>query len=103
MEIKAKDFDHKVLQAEKPAVVDFWGSWCIPCKQMEPAVEALRESQVDLEVFEVNVNRNPRLAAQYRIMGVPTFVLFQDGEERGRVIGAQTPDQLMRFIEDHLV
>ena len=103
MEIKAKDFDHKVLQAEKPAMVDFWGSWCIPCKQMAPVMEALQQSQPDLAIFEVNVNRNPRLAAHYRVRGVPTFVLFQDGEERGRVVGAQTADQLIGFIKDRLV
>jgi len=102
MELTAKDFDQEVLRAQRPALVDFWGSWCIPCKQMEPVVEALKESHPDLGVFSVNVNRNPRLVAQYRIMGVPTFVLFRDGEERGRVVGAQSPDQLVGFIRDHL-
>lgn len=102
MEITARDFDQKVLQAKKPALVDFWGSWCIPCKQMEPVVEALEDSQLELELFEVNVNRNRGLAAQHRIKGVPTFVLFQDGEERGRVVGAQSPDQLIGFIKEHL-
>jgi thioredoxin 1 len=101
MEISAKNFPQHVLEADGPVLVDFWGSWCIPCKQMEPVVEQLEESGRDLDVFQVNVNRNPQLRARYQIRGVPTFILFQQGEERGRVVGAQTPDQLMRFIDDN--
>jgi len=102
MGTEAESFEERVIRAKKPALVDFWGSWCIPCKQMEPILEALRGSRPDLEVLKVNVNRNPRLASQYRIMGVPTLVLFQDGEERGRAVGAHSLDQLTRFIEEHL-
>ncbi|MEA3401514.1 MAG: thioredoxin family protein [Armatimonadota bacterium] len=102
MEISARNFDQEVLQADKPVLVDFWGSWCIPCKQMEPTLRKLEDSGFDLEVFQVNVNRNPRLRARYHILGVPTFILFQAGQERGRVVGSQSPDQLIGFIEDHL-
>lgn len=101
MEISAKDFPQQVLGADGPVLVDFWGSWCIPCKQMEPVVEKIEESGRDLDVFQVNVNRNPQLRTRYQIQGVPTFILFQEGEERGRVVGAQTPGQLIRFIDDH--
>ncbi len=83
-------------------MVDFWGSWCIPCKQMDPILEAVAEKQPDLAVFDVNVNRNPSLAAKYRIRGVPTLILFQNGEERGRAVGAQTAGQVLKFIEEHL-
>ncbi len=101
-EIRTEDFDREVLQAGKPTLVDFWGSWCIPCKQMEPALETLAASRPDLAVVKVNVNRHRALVAEYRVMGVPTFVLFQDGEERGRVVGAQTAEQLAGFIDQHL-
>ena len=76
-EVKTEDFERAVLQARRPTLVDFWGSWCIPCKQMEPVLEALAASRPDLAVVKVNVNRNRPLVSQYRIMGVPTFVLFQ--------------------------
>ncbi|MGC9318385.1 MAG: thioredoxin family protein [Armatimonadota bacterium] len=102
MELSTKDFDQEVLQADKPVLVDFWGSWCIPCKQMEPTLKQLEDSGFDLEIFQVNVNRNPQLRARYQIMGVPTFILFEAGQERARVVGAQSPDQLLSFIGDHL-
>ncbi len=101
-EIRTDDFEREVLQADKPTLVDFWGSWCIPCKQMEPILETLAASRPDLAVVKVNINRNRRLAIEYRVMGVPTFILFQNGEERGRVVGAHTAAQLQRFINDHL-
>lgn len=102
MEVTAREFEEKVLKCQRPALVDFWGSWCIPCKQMEPVLEKLSESELDLEVFSVNINRNPGLRMRYRIAGVPTFILFRDGEERGRVVGAQTPEQLVEFVRGHL-
>lgn len=102
MEVAARDFDEQVLQCDRPALVDFWGSWCIPCKQMAPVMEKLRESELDISVFEVNINRNPGLRARYQVSGVPTFVLFRDGTEQGRVVGAQTPEQLLEFIRGHV-
>ncbi|MCD6361498.1 MAG: thioredoxin [Armatimonadetes bacterium] len=98
MEISAKEFDEKVLQADRPVLVDFWGSWCLPCKQMEPILEKLRDSEPDILVFEVNVNRSPRLRSRYQISGVPTLILFRDGEECGRTVGAQSLEQLKTFV-----
>ncbi len=102
MEVTGKDFREKVIKTKKPVLIDFWGSWCIPCKQMEPIIEKLKEKIQDLAVYQVNVNRNPQLANKYQIMGVPCFLLFKDGEAVGRVIGAQTAEQLEAFIKKSL-
>lgn len=102
MELKGRDFKEKVVKAKKPVLIDFWGSWCIPCKQMEPIIKKLKEEFQELEVFQVNVNQNPAIANQYHIMGVPSFVLFRDGKELDRMVGAQTADQLKKFLEDNL-
>ena len=102
MEVSAKEFGEKVLASDRPALVNFWGSWCIPCKQMEPVLEELSEGDLDVSIFRVNINRNPGLRAHYQIAGVPKFLMFRDGEERGRIVGAQSPDQLGEFIREHL-
>lgn len=101
-EIKTEEFERVVLQADRPTLVDFWGSWCIPCKQMEPILHELAAARPDVQFVKVNVNRNRPLVTQHRVMGVPSFVLFADGQERGRVVGAQTAAQLAAFIDRHL-
>jgi len=102
MELQTKDFKKKVLSAKKPILVDFWGSWCIPCKQMEPMMEELAKKQNNIKIFRINVNKNPLIASQHKIMGVPTLVLFQNGKEKARLVGSQTLDLLDKFIIDNL-
>ncbi len=102
MEVPVKEFGEKVLQADGPVLVNFWGSWCIPCKQMEPVLEKLSEGDLDVSIFRVNINRNPGLRAHYQIAGVPNFLMFRDGEERARIVGAQSVHQLEDFIRQHI-
>ncbi len=102
MELTAKTFDEKVLQADRPVLVNFWGSWCIPCKQMEPVLKEVAEGELDVSVFRANINRNPGLRARHKIAGVPSFLLFREGTERARIVGAQSVEQLEDFIREHM-
>lgn len=98
MELKTEDFKAKVLDSKKPVLVDFWGSWCIPCKQMEPLIKQLKE-EVDIDIYKVNVNQNPTISAKEKVMGVPTFILYQSGKQIDRLVGAQTLETLKNFID----
>jgi thioredoxin 1 len=92
-------FEAKVLVAAQPVLVEFWGSWCPPCKMMEPVLAQLAaQYEGRLRVTKINTDQNPRTAACYTIQGVPTFIVFSAGQVRGRRVGAQSPDQLRALL-----
>jgi thioredoxin 1 len=96
-----RNFETKVLASDLPVLVEFWGSWCPPCKMMEPTLEQLAaDYDGRLAVGKINVDQNPRTAAEYRIQGAPTFVVFHAGEVRGRRTGAQSEAQLEKMLEE---
>lgn len=94
-----KNFKEEVLEEEIPVLVDFWSSWCPPCKIMEPVMQQLdHELNGVLKVCEINIDQNPFTASRYRIGGVPTFILFKDGGELRRRTGAQSRQQLLDML-----
>jgi thioredoxin 1 len=98
-----KNFKELVLGSDKPVLVDFWASWCPPCKMTESIIkEAAQDLEGKVEVFKINVDQNPQSRTQFNIMGVPAFVLFKDGKELARKVGAQSKKQLMSMIEENL-
>lgn len=98
-----KNFNEMVLESDKPVLVDFWASWCPPCKMTEPIIkEVAQDLEGKIEVFKINVDQNPQSRAKFNIMGVPAFVLFKDGKELIRKVGAQSKKQLMSMVEQGL-
>lgn len=84
--INAEEFAKKVLQSEKPVLVDFYSDACIACKKLSPVLGSIEEAWAEkLTVYKVNTNYEEALAEQYRILSQPTLILFQKGEEAGRV------------------
>lgn len=100
MEIRDTDFEEMVLKSDRPVLVDFWASWCPPCKMMQPVVDRLALKVGDwADVYSVNIDRCPALAGQFEVSGVPTFIAFADGKAVDRKTGALTEGQMMALLK----
>ena len=85
------EFESKVIQNDKPVLVDFWAEWCAPCRAIGPFLEELATEFDDKVVIaKVNVDQNPEAPAKYGVRGIPTLILFNKGEQAGTVVGADT-------------
>jgi thioredoxin 1 len=96
-------FADEVLRSTSPVLVDFWAEWCGPCKMIAPVLEESAESYAGrMNVAKVNVDENQALAARYHVRGIPTLVLFKDGEVVATKVGAVSKSQLAAFIDANL-
>jgi thioredoxin 1 len=89
-----ENFAAAVLGSDKTVLVDFWASWCGPCKMLSPMVDQIAEERPDIKVCKINVDDEPELAGQYGVMSIPNMVFFKGGEPVDRVIGAIPKAQL---------
>ena len=93
------NFEDEVLKAEKPVLVDFYAYWCGPCRMMAPVVEKLAEEMAGEAVIgKLNVDDCEEIAMKYGVMNIPTIILFKNGQEINRVIGAQTKEVLEKLV-----
>ena len=90
-------FDKLVAESSKPVLVDFWAEWCGPCKILSPRVDEAAEEMDDVAVAKVNVDDQQELAARFKVMQIPTLLLFKNGEIAGKSVGAITKDQIKDF------
>ena len=96
-ELTALNFKEEVLEAEKPVLVDFWATWCGPCRRQAPIVEELAGE--GYAVGKVDVDAQPALAQQYRIMSIPTLLVFKGGQEVKRFVGLTSKEVLKESLE----
>jgi thioredoxin 1 len=95
-------FDEIVLRADQPVLVDFWAEWCPPCHQIVPVLEQIDAERNDLTVVKLNSDENPSIAANYRVMALPTLMLFHRGEVIWSVVGARPRHKLVKELDDAL-
>lgn len=97
------NFQQEVLQSDKVTLIDLWAEWCGPCRMMTPVVEELANEYKDrVVVGKLNVDDNPEVPTSYNVRGIPTFLLFKNGELKEKIVGAQTKKYLQDRIEAHL-
>jgi thioredoxin 1 len=97
--LSAATFDEEIKGSPVPVVVEFWATWCPPCVAMAPMLASLATEQAErLRVFKIDADEHPELARRYEVMSVPTFLIFDQGELRRRMVGARTRHQLLEDL-----
>ena len=96
--ITKNNFQEEVIRSEKPVLLDFWASWCGPCRMVSPIVDEIAAERSDIKVGKINVDEQPELAAQFGVMSIPTLVVMKNGSITNQAVGARSKMQILAML-----
>ena len=101
--VSLDSFEQEVLQSEKPVLIDYWAEWCGPCKMIAPVLDEVASEYADrIRVAKLNIDENPATPPKYGIRGIPTLMLFKNGEVEATKVGAVSKAQLTAFLDENI-
>lgn len=98
IDINENNFENEILNSEKKVLLDFWASWCGPCRMVSPIIDEIAQERSDIKVAKVNVDEQPALAERFGIMSIPTLVAMENGEVQKQATGAQSKSQILAML-----
>ena len=96
--ITKENFENEVLKSDKPVLLDFWATWCGPCRMVSPIVDEIANERDDIKVGKINVDEQPELAGQFGIMSIPTLVVLKKGRIVNQMVGARPKSQILAML-----
>lgn len=100
LKITSENFESEVMQSDKPVLIDFWASWCMPCKMLSPTIDEIAgEVEQKIKVGKVNVDEEPKLAQKFNVMSIPTLVIIKDGKVQSTSVGVRSKQEILGMLE----
>ena len=96
--ITKDNFNEEVINSDKPVLLDFWASWCGPCRMVAPVLDEIAQERADIKVGKINVDEQPELAAKFGVMSIPTLVVMKDGKIAEKTVGARPKAQILAML-----
>ena len=97
--LTSENFEEEVIKSDKPVLVDFWATWCGPCRMIAPIVEQIAEENTDIKVCKVDVDDQPELTSSFGIQSIPTLIVFKNGEIANKAVGARSKEAILEMLK----